>query len=206
MKSVRTLIATVLCVLALTNTEAFSHGVVVDEDGCHTDGKTGKQHCHPGRASAHPQPTFDAAHPPRIGDERVLYGPLVRVRDGDTLEVKIQGFVMDFRIAEVDAPEHDQPYGAQARSELLALVRGKTVVLLPIDTDRYGRTVAHVWVGDVDVGRELVKRGAAWFYDEYATDATLYELERIARDAARGLWALPKAERIEPWVWRRERR
>jgi len=44
------------------------------------------------------KPLFDPAQPPRAGDEGVFYGPLVRVKDGDSLVAKVQGVAMDFRL------------------------------------------------------------------------------------------------------------
>ncbi|HEY7639295.1 MAG TPA: thermonuclease family protein [Steroidobacteraceae bacterium] len=151
-------------------------------------------------------PRFNPAHPPRAGDEGVFYGPLVRVKDGDSLVAKIQGVAMEIRLAEIDAPELEQPYGHSAKQELAALAAGRQLVILPLDTDRYGRTVAHVWNGDTHLNAELVKRGAAWFYSEYARTEALYYDEQEARDAKRGLWALPLRDRIEPWTWRERAR
>ena len=144
-----------------------------------------------------------AAQPPRAGDEGAFFGALVRVKDGDSLVVKVQGVAMDFRLADIDAPELDQPYGRAAKQQLMALAVGKQLVLVPLDTDRYGRTVAQVWIGDTHVNAELVKRGAAWFYSEFARSPALYQVEQEARDAKRGLWALPLKDRIEPWEWRK---
>jgi endonuclease YncB( thermonuclease family) len=151
-------------------------------------------------------PLFDPAHPPRAGDEGVFYGPLVRVKDGDSLIAKVQGVAMDFRLADVDAPELDQPYSRQAQRELASLAKGQQLVLLPIDTDRYGRTIAHVWNGDTYLNEEMVKRGAVWFYPEFARGAAFYDVEQEARNAKRGLWALPLKDRVEPWVWRKRKR
>jgi len=148
-------------------------------------------------------PGFDAAHPPRAGDEGVFFGPLVRVKDGDSLVAKVQGVAMNFRLAEIDAPELDQPYGRAAKQELVTLTSAQQLVLVPVDTDRYGRTVAQVWTGTTHVNAELVKRGAAWFYSEFARSPELYEVEQEARDAKRGLWALHLQDRIEPWEWRK---
>jgi endonuclease YncB( thermonuclease family) len=147
-----------------------------------------------------------AEHPPRPGDEGVFYGPLVRVKDGDSLVAKVQGVAMDFRLADVDAPELDQPYGQQAKRELMALARGQQLVLMPIDTDRYGRTVVHVWNGTTYLNAEVVRRGSAWFYTEFARCPTLYDIEQQARKEKRGLWALPLKDRIEPWEWRARKR
>lgn len=141
--------------------------------------------------------------PPEAGDEGVFYGPFVSVVDGDTLKAKVQGVTMDFRLEGIDAPEHDQPYGAEATHELNSLVSGKQLVIVPSDTDRYGRTVARVWVGQLDVNRELVRRGAAWFESEYSRDDDLYWEEQSARSAKRGLWAAPH---VEPWRWREQKR
>jgi endonuclease YncB( thermonuclease family) len=139
---------------------------------------------------------------PRAGDEGVFYGPLVRVQDGDSLIAKIQGVAMEIRLAEVDAPELAQPYGREAKQVLASLAAGRQLVIEPLDTDRYGRTVAHVWNGETQLNTEMVKRGGAWFYSEFARSDALYEVEQQARDAKRGLWALPLQDRMEPWLWR----
>jgi micrococcal nuclease len=60
-----------------------------------------------------------------------------------------------------------------------------------------------VYVGDLDVNAELVRRGAAWVYRKYAKDPSLFALEAEARRAERGLWGLAEAERVPPWEWRR---
>jgi micrococcal nuclease len=66
----------------------------------------------------------------------------------------------------------------------------------------FGRVAARVFVGDVDVNFEMVKRGAGWFDPEYAKDEELYVVEGAARDAKVGLWGLSQEKRSEPWVWR----
>lgn len=184
---------------------AFAHPGRVDPRGCHQDAAAHTKHCHPERSRAS-APALDSAHAPRPGDEGVFHGPLVRVADGDTLTAKVQGVAMEFRLAEIDAPELRQPYGEAAKRELVELVTGQYLVIRPVDTDRYGRTVAHVWAGTVQVNQELVRRGAAWFYDAYSRGDALYVVEQEARKAGRGLWALPLRDRVEPWVFRRERR
>src|SRR5690349_12830439 len=108
-------------------------------------------------------PKLDPEHPPRAGDEGVFYGPLVRIK------------------------EHDQPYGEQARRELKSLTQGQQLVIVPVETDGYGRTVAHIWNGDSYLNAEMVRRGAAWFYSKYAATETLYYVEEEARNAKRGL-------------------
>ena len=140
-----------------------------------------------------------------MGDDNVLYGRVRSVTDGDTFKAQIQGVGMNFRMADIDAPEMDQPYGRDARATLASALDGKDVVMLRVNTDGYGRFVVQVWIGNLHVNREVVARGAAWFYTEYAHDDCLYHVENQARDAKRGLWALPIEKRVEPWVWRHRR-
>jgi endonuclease YncB( thermonuclease family) len=193
------IIAAMLC-----SSVAIAHLGAVDSAGCHEQVATGKRHCHPDRATDTSR--YDEAHPPKPGDEGVFFGPLVSVSDGDTFHAKVQGVVMEFRLADVDAPELDQPYGRQSREELKSLVQGKQLVMVFIDVDRYGRVITDVWVDNVYVNREMAKRGAAWFYAQYAHNNALFNVEEEARDAKKGLWALPRTQRLEPWIWRERKR
>ena len=149
---------------------------------------------------------FDPSTPARAGDEGVLYGPLVRVIDGDTLIVKVQGAALHIRLVGVDAPESDQPLGDTARKELAGLIGGQQCVLVYEEGDKYGRLVAHLWIGDQYVNAEMVKRGMAWFDSASAPDDLLDLYQQEAREAKRGLWALPPEERVPPWEWRKEQR
>lgn len=185
---------------------AHAHPGNVDKYGCHRDVVRENRHCHAERAKIEPPRLFDAAHPPLVGEEGVFSGPPKWVTDGDTLRVWVKGRHMEVRLADIDAPERDQPHGWQSKLQLIDLVRGQQIVLVPRDVDQYGRIVARVWAGDVDVNRELVKAGAAWFYPEYAEDESLYYEEQKARQSKLGLWALASEERIEPWEWRRRSR
>lgn len=136
-----------------------------------------------------------------------LYGKVVGVDDGDTITVlspeKAQRKV---RLAEIDAPESKQPYGARAKEKLSALVFGKEVSVEVRDIDRYERIVGRASVGGVDVSAEMVKEGAAWVYEKYAQDKALFALQEQAQAGKIGLWALNETQRIAPWEWRNEKR
>ena len=110
------------------------------------------------------------------------------------------------RLAEIDTPERRQPYGSKARQALADLTFQKDVAVLYVDTDRYGRTIGRIYVGEVDVSAELVHSGAAWVYRQYSTDPSLLDLEKEAKAAKRGLWGLPEAQLTAPWLWRRGKR
>src|SRR5689334_3036099 len=132
-----------------------------------------------------------------------LTGRVVGIADGNTLTVLEDARRQTkVRLAEIDTPESGQPYGSRARQALSDLAFGKSVRVVVQDTDRYGRTVGRVYVGPLDVNAEMVRQGAAWVYRRYSHDASLLQLEQEAREARRGLWALPEAQRMPPWEWR----
>ena len=60
------------------------------------------------------------------------------VIDGDT--IKIRG--MKIRLAGINAPELDQPYGVKSKYELVKIVKGKTVYVVLDGTTSYDRIVA----------------------------------------------------------------
>ena len=75
-------------------------------------------------------------------------------------------------------------------------MENQTVVLVRdvSETDRYGRLLRYVYVGDVFVNAELVRRGYAQVAT-YPPDVEFadyfVQLQREAREAGRGLWATP---------------
>jgi endonuclease YncB( thermonuclease family) len=77
----------------------------------------------------------------------------------------------------------------------------------PVTTDRHGRTVAFVRVGDTLVNEELIREGLAWVFTRYCDRPVCQEwkqLEAEARKARRGLWSMPNA--VPPWEFRRQER
>lgn len=126
------------------------------------------------------------------------------IADGDTFTLLTdEKEQKKIRLAEIDTPEKAQPYGQRARQTLSDLVFGRRVKVNQTDMDRYGRIVARVYQGNLDVNAEMVREGAAWVYRQYAKDQSLFALEDEAKAAQKGLWALPKAQQVPPWEWRR---
>jgi len=110
------------------------------------------------------------------------------------------------RLAEIDTPERGQPWATRAKQALSDKLFRKQVEVRVVDTDRYGRTVGHVWIGGRHINREMVREGHAWVYRKYLEDETLLDDEAHAREAEVGLWSLPEAQRVPPWDWRRGER
>ncbi len=88
---------------------------------------------------------------------------VISAGDGDTLRVKSQGKVVTIRMACIDAPETGQrPWGQQSAAKLKQLLPpGKTVQIRSIERDRYGRTVAELYLGKQSVNLQMVKQGAS---------------------------------------------
>jgi endonuclease YncB( thermonuclease family) len=133
-----------------------------------------------------------------------LVGEVVAIADGDTFTLlTLHKQEIKIRLAEIDAPENGQPYGAKAKRALSDLVFGKDVTVAVQTTDRYGRTVGRPYVADLDVCEEMVRIGAAWVYRQYVVDKGLFAVEEDARSTRRGVWGLSEADNTPPWEWRR---
>lgn len=129
-------------------------------------------------------------------------GRVVGVSDGDTLIVMRDQQSVKIRLAEIDCPEKVQPFGKAAKRFTSDLCFGKTVTVQAQSTDRYGRTIAHVFLPDgKNINTELVRAGLAWHYKQYSDDHSLADLELKARSAKVGLWV--NGDPVAPWEWRR---
>lgn len=127
---------------------------------------------------------------------------IVGISDGDTATCLTSSKnQIKIRFDQIDAPEKKQPFGTQARQTLANMIFGKQVTLKTKTTDRYGRTVAEVFVGHTNVNKAMVEQGMAWAYREYMTDTDYLRLEGIAKSAKRGLWSHPNP--IYPQDFRR---
>jgi endonuclease YncB( thermonuclease family) len=127
---------------------------------------------------------------------------VVHVGDGDSITVLSGTTESRLRLAEVDCPELNQPWGDSAKDFTISLVSGQIVTVTAEGHDRYGRTIAHVQTEDgADLNTELVRAGLAWHYKRYSTSTTLARLEYEARRDRRGLWKDP--DPTPPWEWRR---
>lgn len=132
-------------------------------------------------------------------------GLVVSVLDGDTLEVLNGHHAERIRLSGIDCPEKGQAYGNNAKQAASALVFGRDVTLQTHGQDKYNRTLADVLLPDgTNLNQELVKQGWCWWYRKYAPgDTVLEELERVAREGKKGLWADPHP--VPPWVYRKVR-
>lgn len=134
-----------------------------------------------------------------IANPQRVQATVVSVVDGDTIHVSISGRAYVVRYIGMDAPETVAPgrpagcMGPEASAANKALVQGKTVFLEKdvSETDRYGRLLRYVYVGDLFVNAELVRQGYAQvstFPPDVKYQSLFLQLQQEARNAKRGLW------------------
>ena len=128
-----------------------------------------------------------------------IQGNVIRVLDGDTLEILQDKKTVRVRLANIDAPEKKQDYGRWSTDMMKSLVAGKTVTVTYFQRDRYGRILGQVYAPDgMNVNQFMVRAGAAWVYEQYNTDPVLPVLQNEARQQKRGLWS--DADPVPPWI------
>jgi len=120
----------------------------------------------------------------------------VRVIDGDTIELDSGERV---RYIGINTPETDEQYGDEATSINSDLVLNKTLRLEKdvSETDKYGRLLRYVYVGDIFVNAYLVENGYAQV-STYPPDVKysnyFKELQSKAIENETGFWAPEEEE------------
>ncbi len=133
--------------------------------------------------------------------------PVLRVVDGDTLHVLLGGQDTTVRLIGINTPETVKPdspiecFGPEASQFAHDVLTGQRVTVefddSQGDQDRYGRTLAYVWLELPDGRRSLFNLDAVsgGFAEErqygstpYAWRAALAAAEQQARQADAGLW------------------
>ncbi len=124
---------------------------------------------------------------------------VLRVVDGDTIEVELEGRAEDVRYIGVDTPETVKPetpvecFGPRASSFNHRLVEGERVRLVfgVERRDVYGRLLAYVYLGPRFVNAELLREGFARTLTIAPNDRFAERFKRLeiaAARAGRGLW------------------
>ncbi len=141
----------------------------------------------------------------------VLQVRVVAVTDGDTIKILDAANVQHvIRLAGIDAPEKNMPFGQRSKQNLSGLVYGKEAIVEGEKDDRYGRLVGKVMVNGIDANLAQIRAGIAWHYKQYqreqsAEDRQAYSaVEDAAKSNKLGLWA--DVDPVQPWVWRADRK
>lgn len=125
------------------------------------------------------------------------WSQVVRVTDGDTIVVQLDGREQKVRYIGMNTPEISprQPFGPEASDRNEQLVGGKRICLERdvSETDRYGRLLRHPWLADGRlVSEELVAEGLAQVVtfppDVKYQESRMLPAQEEARIARRGIW------------------
>lgn len=145
-----------------------------------------------------PTPTFKPQTAP--ANKNIVLAKVVEVVDGDTIKVDLgSGNIKTVRYIGIDTPETVDPrktvqcFGKEASAKNKELVGGGTVGLEKdvSETDKYGRLLRYVYMGDLFINQELVAQGYA-HSSSYPPDIKYQDKftasEKQARASNKGLW------------------
>lgn len=137
----------------------------------------------------------------------VIAAAVIRVIDGDTAEMSLQGRSERVRFIGMDAPERGRPYFNEATAYTTQLIGGKTLFLESDigQRDRYGRLLAYLWLSEPFTIDEASIRAsmvnARLLLEGYASVMTIppniryvdwfTSFQTESRNQGRGLWAQP---------------
>jgi len=142
-------------------------------------------------------PVEEKLSPPSLGSQEREKVKVIRVIDGDTIELEDGRRV---RYIGIDTPETVDPqkpvqcYGREAYLENKKLVEGKEIEMEKdiSETDQYGRLLRYVWVEGIFVNEYLVREGfahAVTFAPDVKYQELFLEAERKAREENKGFWS-----------------
>lgn len=138
-------------------------------------------------------------------------GKVVKVVDGDTLTVEINGINETIRIIGINTPETVDPrkpvecFGQEASAKAKELLDGQTVHLEADATqgerDKYNRLLRYVFLSDdSDFGKRMISEGYAYEYTystQYKYQQDYKTAQTEAQAAKRGLWADGACEDVQ---------
>lgn len=155
-------------------------------------------------ATAPPTPTTPAKSASAAKPSARKEAQIVRVVDGDTLRLRVDGKEEAVRMIGLNTPESVDPrrpvecLGKEASAQLGELLRGVTAVQVEPDPtqdtrDRFGRLLLYVWLpSGTLLNKEMIRLGYAheYTYDQpYRFQADFKAAQKEAEVAKRGLWA-----------------
>lgn len=110
---------------------------------------------------------------------------IIRVIDGDTLETEIG----KIRLLGINTPEKNQPYYEEAK-QFLNIYENKTILIESKEKDKYNRTLAYAFYGNILLNKQLLEQGLAHTY-YYEKDKYYKELKKAEQKAQKnqiGIW------------------
>ena len=141
---------------------------------------------------------------------------VVSVLDGNTVKAKNLSKEITLRLVGIDAPEISkkknqpgQPYSKRARRYLTRLVLNKMVKIEEYGQDCYGRTLAVIYLDDMNVNLRMVQVGLAEAYKGQPAKGFNPGPYRYAEEKARfegvNMWSQGD-KYVSPRTWRKRQK
>lgn len=125
-----------------------------------------------------------------------FHAKIVNVVDADSLEIQVGWHRYPVRLVGVDGPEYLQEFGVEGFQYLVKLAYSNNCVTVEnFGFDKYGRILARIMVGDIDLAHGLLLAGLAWHLPAFSKKSIPEHVARYrhavhqARQERRGLWA-----------------
>jgi micrococcal nuclease len=129
-------------------------------------------------------------------------GEVIRVLDGDTIEVLHEKKPERIRLYGIDCPEKGQAFGQKAKQATSSLLFGKDVRIESHGRDKHRRTLGTVFDGDLNVNQKLVKEGWCWCLGSLCRkNRLLSNSNKRRRKLRKGYGQTPNP--VPPWLYRR---
>jgi endonuclease YncB( thermonuclease family) len=120
-----------------------------------------------------------------------LTGRVIAIETGDTLKLATtENRQVTVRLSDIGAPVGSNFYAPSARQLLANMVQDETVRVAVTAEGGPDHVFGHVYRGLLDVNLELIKAGAAWFCQEFATNTEYVPYQNQALRDQRGLWSM----------------
>jgi len=134
-----------------------------------------------------------------VGFSQQYTGSIIRVIDGDTFAFQTAEGSFVIRMYGIDAPERDQTYSRES-ADFMKQYLNKEAIIKASGVDKFGRTLAVLFIDGQDINLFSIKNGCAWHFKRYSSDQQYADTESYARKNKIGLWKVDNP--IPPWEWR----
>lgn len=133
--------------------------------------------------------------------------------DGDTAKFMLKGEEITVRFLAIDTPETkhptkgEEPYGKEASDFTCQSIQNASSITLEYDDnsdtyDKYNRHLAWVYVDNILLQDELIKKGfakVAYLYGDYTYTEQLQKSEKVAKEQQLGIWSNEEPKNENYW-------
>jgi micrococcal nuclease len=138
---------------------------------------------------------------------------VLKVYDGDTIQVSGLDLTFKIRLVGIDSPEigykgqKSQPFSQKAKKYLTSLLNHKKIAIKSYGTGGYNRQLVEIFLDDQNINLKMLQVGLAQVYagkHPKNFDSKVYKkAEQKAKQAKKGMWVQGFSYK-SPGQWRKE--